>query len=268
MSKFGDTSMIRFDENTPALELTIAEGLSLIKQELKKKGIKYQQVAELMGTSEVTVKRMLNGTSISLSRIMHLAEILELELDQLFGGQSKYKAKHSFFTKEQDSAFFQNPKLWSYFVELFFNRKSPEDIEKQHGLTPLSTYQYLKHLEAIQLIELEPNNNFKVLVSAPIGFSKDSMVIRRHMKHMMEVTFNAVMCQPQQNDDYFLRVKPMRLSKPIYGKMIEDLKKVLDKYSQVSEVAFTHSDDARDFQIVCTGHPLVVEDYESINLTP
>ncbi|MEW6994023.1 helix-turn-helix domain-containing protein [Colwelliaceae bacterium MEBiC 14330] len=247
----------------PVLGMAIKNGLAIIKAELKTKGIKYAELAELMGTSEVTVKRMLNNDTISLSRMMFLAQLLDLELAELITQVGRSKAKHSFFNESQDQAFYDNPKLWSYFVELFYNHKSPADIEKEFNLSQLSTYKYLRALDKIGLILLAPKNNFTFLVKAPIGFNKNSKVINRHITHMMEVSYKAVMLNNQKDDDYFLRVKPMRLSKPVYLKLIEELKEVMDKYAQVSEIAFA---DAQDYQVVFTGHRLIVEDLQSEGL--
>jgi transcriptional regulator with XRE-family HTH domain len=258
--------MKKLDDNTPMLSLAIQNGLVRIKQELKARGIKYSELAELMDMSEVTVKRMLNSSNISLSRMMFLGELLKLDLTELLTPKGKAKATQSFFTEEQDQAFFEKPKLWSYFVELFYNRKSPPEIEREHALTALSTYQYLRELENLKLIHLNPKNNVDILVKAPIGFNRNSKVINRHISHMMEVSYKAVMDDDEENDDYFLRVKPMRLTQPVYLKLIEELKAVMDKYSEVSEVAFSNSNEAKDYQVVFTGHRLIVEDYETESL--
>lgn len=258
--------MQELEGNAPTLNLSIQNGLTLIKKELKARGIKYSELAKLMDTSEVTVKRMLNNANISLSRMMFLCELLNLDLTELLVPKGKTKPTQSFFTKGQDKAFFEEPKLWSYFVELFYNNKSPQEIEKEHALTSLSTYQYLRKLENLQLIQLNPKNNIDILVKAPIGFHKKSKVINRHINHMMEVSYKAVMVDDKEDDDYFLRVKPMRLTQPVYLKLLDELKAVMDKYAEVSEVAFANSNDAKDYQVVFTGHRLIVEDYETESL--
>lgn len=258
--------MQKLDDNTPTLNLAIQNGLALIKQALKAKGIKYAELAELMGMSEITVKRMLNSSNISLSRMMFLTDLLKLDLAELVSPKGTSKPTQCFFTDAQDSAFFENPKLWSYFVELFYNNKSPLEIEAEYTLSPVSTYQYLRALETLELIRLHPNNEFDFRVKAPIGFKKNSKVINRHISHMMEVSYKAVMLDDKEDDDYFLRVKPMRLTKPVYLKMLDELKAVMDKYAEVSEVAFAQSNEAKDYQVVFTGHRLIVEDYESESL--
>ena len=258
--------MENFDNYQPISGMTIKNGLAVIKAELKAKGIKYAELAELMGTSEVTVKRMLNNDTISLSKMMFLAQLLDLDLAEVITQVGRSKAKHSFFNDTQDQAFHDDPKLWSYFVELFYNRKLPNDIETEFNLSQLSTYKYLRALDSIGLIRLQPHNNFTFLVQAPIGFNKNSKVINRHITHMMEVSYKAVMLNDQEDDDYFLRVKPMRLSKPVYLKLIEELKGVMDKYAQVSEIAFADAQDVQDYQVVFTGHRLIVEDHDSESL--
>ncbi len=258
--------MQEYKDNTPTLNLSIQNGLALIKNELKARGIKYSELAELMDTSEVTVKRMLNNANISLSRMMFLSELLSLDLAELLAPKGRTKPTQSFFTEEQDNAFFDEPKLWSYFVELFYNSKSPQEIEKEYALTALSTYRYLRKLESLELIQLNPKNKVKVLVKTPIGFNKKSKVIKRHISHMMEVSYKAIMVDDEEDKDYFLRVKPMRLTQPVYLKLLDELKAVMDKYAEVSEVAFANSNEAKDYQVVFTGHRLIVEDYETESL--
>ena len=125
-----------------------------IKQQLKRKGIAYADIAERMELSEITVKRMLNQDDISVGRLTVLAEAAGFSMSKLIGIAEAKLPEVKCFTAHQDEAFVRHPHLFQYFMKLQEHDRSPETVARLFNLDDLSTYLYLRKLEDLGLIEL------------------------------------------------------------------------------------------------------------------
>ena len=89
-------------------EHLINQCLKLIKCKLKEKNKTYVDVANIFSVSENTVKRMLNAKDIDFGRLLMLAELCEIKLDNLLEEATKHPTPYNYFTPQQDEAFFSN----------------------------------------------------------------------------------------------------------------------------------------------------------------
>ncbi len=213
---------------------TINFCLDKLKQTFKKKGITYNHLAEQLGISLATVKRLMSDPSIRFERLLTLCDIAGIAIYQLLEQAANAPASHTEFTTEQDDAFDQCPALLSYFNALVFAGQSPEQIAEQHNLTDAANYLYLRKLEKIGLIELLTENTFKLKISLPVGFSSDSKVLRSQYKGLIEHTVEQVLFT--SSSSAYCLVKPMQLSDSLYEKMLDELSNTIDKYAEISEL--------------------------------
>ncbi len=242
-------------------EHLISQCLQIIKGKLKAKNMTYVDIADIFSVSENTVKRMLNGKDISFDRLLMLAELCEIQLDTLLAEAKERPALCNFFTAEQDEAFYRMPNLWHYFSEIFYYSKSPEVIKKENDITELSSYRYLRALEKLALLELLPNNNIKLLVATPIGFSSDSLVLKTNIARFIKSTCDTVI-SGEKSPQHFMWVKPMRMPLTLFRKMNEELVTTINKYTEVAEIAYVNDLTLPEFQTTLVGHPLDLGDYK------
>ncbi len=246
---------------SPMNNLVVDRCLSRIKEALKHKQLTYTDVASILDVSENTVKRMLNHADIGLDRLLTLADICDLDIGELIGQAKSEYNPHHFFSERQDLAFEQKPHLMSYFTQLFYQHKSPQQIAEENQLSELTTYRYLRALENIELIKLEPENKFSFLVKAPLGFAANSRVLRKIIAGHIEQTVDKVM-SPQREEGYFAMVKPLRMPQELFAKMWNELERTVEKYAEVAEIAYSRQDDLASSQITLVGHPMNSEGFE------
>lgn len=239
--------------------------LSKIKAGLKAKQITYKELSEIWQTSEVTIKRMLNGKDISLSRLIKLAELCGLETGQIIEEAKSNPQEHHFFTAVQDKAFAEEPHLLSYFQEIFHRNKSPIQIAKENNLTELSTYRYLRKLEYIELIKLAPENKFKFLVKPPLGFAADSITLKKEVDRFIKATSEVVMSD-KRDKQHFMMIKPMNLAQPLFEKMVGEIRTVVDRYSEVSELMGFEENESTNCQVTFVAHPLNLGDFKDAKI--
>jgi transcriptional regulator with XRE-family HTH domain len=246
-------------------EHLISQCLQVIKRKLKERNMTYVDIADILAVSQNTVKRMLNAKDISFERLLTLAELCGLKLDTLLEEAKARPTPYNYFTSQQDEAFYRMPNLWHYFSELFYYSKSPETIQKENDITELSTYRYLRAMEKLSLLELLPNNNIKFLIATPIGFSSDSLVLKTNIARFIKSTCNTVI-SGQKSQQHFMWVKPIRMPLSLFKKMNEELVTIINKYTEVAEIAFVNDLTLPEFQTTLVGHPLDLGDYKDADI--
>lgn len=232
--------------------------LQLIKDRLKAKDISYRDLAEHMDVSVVTVKRLLNSSDISMERLMTLAEMVDCTLSELLSKAENNPQPHHVFSPKQDEYFDRYPNLMHYFFELFNLGKTPQEIAKSYKLNKTSTYLYLRALENIELVKLLPEDKVQFLIRPPAGFADDSRVLRKQLVSHIEKTHHVIMnmdSDSKNRRDYFMLVKPLHLSSALYDRMLTELSKIIDRFSEISELAENQNQDHPDYVVNLACHP-------------
>ncbi|MDG0816737.1 helix-turn-helix domain-containing protein [Bdellovibrio svalbardensis] len=133
-------------------EFKIQQLKSVIKDLLKKKKMTYEDVANELNCSVPTVKRILGDEELTLSRLLELCDILEVNLTDLETLTKTTSDKVERFTEEQQIFLAKNKNFLAYLVHLF--DETPEQIAEKYKLTQKSTDKYLLGLEKNNLIKV------------------------------------------------------------------------------------------------------------------
>lgn len=223
--------------------------LKLIKKHLKRKNITYQQLADKLDVSLLTIKRQLNSDDIAFSKLLSLSEASGVSLTELLQAAEEKTVKHTSFTEYQDLTFCRHPSVYLYFVELFNNHKTPAQIESQYELTPASTHIYLRKLEEIGLISLSAKGYVTFLVEAPLGFAESTnFVYKEFEKALIEVSSR--LSEAEKNED-FVVVKPLTLPDELRNKMYKEIVDVISTYAEVSERFYNNSEHPPSTMVAC-----------------
>ena len=223
--------------------------IALIKEQVKNKGIGYQQLADTLGISLVTVKRQLNGDDLSMSKLLAMCDAAGIDFFSIIQSIEKRKASHTYFTTEQDSAFCVYPHLFHYFVALFQQKKSPQDIQQEWQLSPASTHIYLRKLEQLSLIRLSLRGDISFTITEPLGFGPDSQFVKKELQNALVEISNHV--GPKALEDVFVLAKPMILSPELREKMYNDLTEVISRYAELSDRYFIDSEHKTFQTVIC-----------------
>lgn len=210
--------------------------LDALKELLRERGFSYSTIADRLGVSLPTVKRLLNKSSIPLDKLLEVCRLAEVSLETVLERAQVMAPRHTEFTKEQDELFASRPGTLSFFSELFHQRRRPSEIARRHKLSKVSTERYLKLLEGVGLLERLPGNKVKFLVSPPLGFSPKSKMLQRLQSEFMErITNEVVLGEEKGTKGRFAVMKPLRLTEKEYRGFVEELMQVVDRYSFLSE---------------------------------
>lgn len=141
--------------------------VGILKQQLKRYGLSYSDVARHLNLSEASVKRLFSDCSFSLSRMDEICQLMALEISDLVNEMNKQQL-HSMVTEltwQQEEKVANDPVLLLVAV-CVLNHWSIEEILDHYRLTEPECIAYLIMLEKIQLIELLPKNKIKLKVAS------------------------------------------------------------------------------------------------------
>lgn len=190
--------------------------IATLKKCLKAKGMTYRDLALKLNLSEPSVKRLFAEESFSVKRLEQICQALDLSFYNLAKLSAEAESGVSFFTKEQETVFAENPKLMVFFY-LILNGRELSSITKDYKFTAPEAYEMLVNLEKIKLVERYPHDKIKLLVFKNIGWL-DNGPLRKKYEACIQHEF--------LDSDFFLSDEKKYFS---YGKLSESSRQILMK---------------------------------------
>ena len=148
-----------------------------LKRELRARNITYATVAERLGMSEASVKRMFSQKEFTLSRLDTICEVAGIEFSDLARTLAASDAVISQLTYEQEKELADNHKL-ALVALLSLNHYSFEEMIALFELDAAECTRLLARLDRLKFIELMPNNRIRVLVSRAFAWIPDGPIQR------------------------------------------------------------------------------------------
>lgn len=157
----------------------MAQTLALIdalKQVLKEQSITYSQVAEHLGMSLASVKRLFSEKQFSLRRLDSVCELAGVEISDL-ARRIERDRKISHLTVEQEQQLVEDEKLLIVAV-LALNQWTYQQIITAYDFTDVELVRYLAKLDRIKMIDLLPGNRIKSLITTDFQWHKNGPIQR------------------------------------------------------------------------------------------
>ena len=148
-----------------------------LKRVLKARRINYARVAEALGLSEATVKRMFSKNDFSLERFEQVCQLAEVSVTELAKEVDSEKNYISQLTEEQEKRIVGNTKLFLVAV-CVLNHLSLEQIISIYDLSEAECIQLLLELDRIRFLQLLPNNRIKLLVSRTFSWRPNGPILQ------------------------------------------------------------------------------------------
>jgi DNA-binding MarR family transcriptional regulator len=233
-------------------EETLA-AVEALKRALRAAGKTYGQVAEHLGVSLPTVKRMLTRGAMPLPVFARIAAFAGTTMGDLLADARDAATRMTYFDRQQDEAFAARPALLTYFT-LLTEGRTPRAIAREHGLPPASTVKYLQALEAVGLVEVLPHDRVHLLGSPPFVFAADSVSQRRNLEVRARETLDTIFARwgaPGGPSGEYLVVKPLSVTTGRHVELLKEVTEVIVKHSVAAErEARTSSEPRREIVVV------------------
>ncbi len=143
--------------------------IKVLKTELKKNKITYNQVALRLDMTEAGVKKLFNKDDISLKKIESICELMNVSVIDILKASENDDVESVKFNDKQVQFFLAKPHFFHFFMKLAYEQKSPLEIQSEFKLTVKSVSLYLKKLEELGLIKRHPHNQNQIVGGIPLA---------------------------------------------------------------------------------------------------
>ena len=155
-----------------------------LKAALKTRGVTYAALAQRIGLSEPTVKRVLSRGTLSLRRLEQICEAIGTgvpEVVQLLQGSTTERAE--MLTLEQEKALAADSKLFACY-HLVANGRSNREIEADMRVAQRTVQLWLARLKALGLVAPSSKHRTRATATAALKWRPDGPVRRMYEREV------------------------------------------------------------------------------------
>jgi hypothetical protein len=157
-----------------------------LKRALREQGLTYQAVARQLELSLATVKRLFARGDFSLQRFERVCELAGLGMRELLERADEHSAPTKQLTLTQEREIVADPRLFLV-TWLVLNRTPFEQITRWYRFTERELLRCFIRLDRLKVIELQPGNRARLLVSRRFSWRPGGPVQRYlHQKLLRE----------------------------------------------------------------------------------
>jgi DNA-binding Xre family transcriptional regulator len=157
---------------------------STLKQLLKQHKVTYRMIAQELDMSEANIKRVFATNNFSLERLEQVCRVINLTLSDLFSLSEKQQQQLTELTLQQEHELIDNPKLLLTAVCVRDYWRFEEIIE-HYDIELHECIRLMAKLDKIKLIQLLPNNNYKLLIAQDFRWIKNGPLERFMEKEVL-----------------------------------------------------------------------------------
>ena len=149
-------------QSSAQVEITLA-----LKNALKSKGVTYREVAQKLGLSEKTIKRLFQENDCSLSRLNAICDIIDLSVYDLLEYAKSYQEPLVELSYQQQTYLSQHPYHFNLLI-LLSTGHSIDQIQTCYQLSDVSIFRYLRDLDREGFIVLGVENQFVLRIKGKL----------------------------------------------------------------------------------------------------
>lgn len=148
-----------------------------LKLELRKQRITYRQVAQKLDLAEASVKRLFAEKSFSLKRLEQVCEMLNMDFHDLVMQMEKNVELTTELTLEQEKELVSDIKLL-LMAHFLVNKHDFPSIIENYEISETEGIRLLARLDRMKIIELQPGNRVKLLISPNFNWIRNGPIQR------------------------------------------------------------------------------------------
>lgn len=151
--------------------------IQVVKKTLRERGLTYAKVAQGLGISESSVKRMFSLEAFSLDRLERICALMKLEIADLLEFAREVDRRASELSEEQERALVSDPKLMLIAI-LAISHWTVPDMLKSYRFSDADLVGLLTRLDRLGIIDLLPSNRIKVKLARNFAWRKAGPIQR------------------------------------------------------------------------------------------
>ena len=156
-----------------------------LKRLLRRQGITYRGVAESLGLSEPSVKRMFSRGTFTLDRLARIAALLGMTLAEVAHAAEHDQPRLRTLTEAQEKELVADPVLLLV-AACVVNNWTPQEIVATYRLTPAECLKRLLRLDRLGLATLLPGDRVRLNVARDFDWLPEGPIQRFFRKQQNE----------------------------------------------------------------------------------
>ena len=149
--------------------------VATLKRQLKLRGITYKALAARLELSESAVKNMFSTGNFSLKRLDELCAVLELDIGGLVNIAESREQKLDELSDELEQELVADFRLLLV-IYCLLNYWTLDEILERYRISEDDGNKLLRRLDRMQLIDLQPGNRIRLLISNNFRWRKDGAI--------------------------------------------------------------------------------------------
>lgn len=198
---------------------TSARIIDTLKRELKARGITYKGLAAELDLSESAVKHMFSSGNFSLRRLDEICDVLELDIGGLVDISESQEQKIEQLSVDQELEIMSDIRLLLV-AYCLLNYWSFDEIIDRYEITKEQGIRYLRRLDRMKFIELQPGDRVRLLLANNFNWRKDGAIDRFFRSRVQDDFFN----HDFQDDESIRIVRNGMFSRKSLLQLIDKLK--------------------------------------------
>ena len=208
---------------------TSARIIDALKRQLKVRGITYKGLAEKLELSESAVKHMFSTGNFSLRRLDELCAVLELDFTDLVSLSEAMEPRIEELSVEQEQEIVNDIRLLLV-AYCLINYWSFDEIVERYDISPQEGLKYLRRLDRMRIIELQPGDRVRLLIANNFSWRKNGAIEKFFRSRVQSEFFRHDFA-----DDSSIRiVKNGMLTRKSHVQLMEKLKSAGDHFDDLS----------------------------------
>jgi transcriptional regulator with XRE-family HTH domain len=164
--------------------------IDTLKLELRKQGMTYKQVADVLGLTESSVKRIFAEYSFSLARLGQVCELMHLDIADLIHQMEKNITLTTQLSLEQETELIADTRLL-LMAHFLMSKFEFSDIIRIYEISETEGIRLLAKLDRMKIIELQPGNRVKLMISNNFKWIPNGPIQRFHEQGVQSEFFNS-----------------------------------------------------------------------------
>jgi DNA-binding Xre family transcriptional regulator len=224
--------------------------IQALKRILRQRGMKYRTLAKELGLSESSIKKLFIAKDCSFGRIVAICRVLEVPLEDLLQASHEAPVRQVELSAEVQAYFLKNMDCFHFYCLLGRDPRSLQKIKQENRLSERDLAGYLRKLDRIGLIQLEPSGRIRFPTDEPSVWANEGPLIEHIRARWMHSIVDSVIAKPvSEKSHYWLRQLQLR---PESAKaLLESLREVVLDFSKLSvREAKLYGDDVIDVRLI------------------
>lgn len=204
--------------------------VATLKRRLKIQGMTYRNLAQALGLSEPSVKRMFASSRFSIERMVEISNLLGFTLSELAHEAAVSERRLHTLTEAQERELVSDEKLILVAV-CVLNQWEIQDIVGTYNLTEAECIQRLVKLDRLRLIGLLPGNRIRLNVARDFDWRIKGPI---RMYFLSQGLSDFLKSDFSQSDEVMAFSHAM-LTESAIAKMQAEIRKLRLKFSELHE---------------------------------